>query len=133
MLRRFTVSTKGNNDIIDITDKVAEAVKESKLKEGACLVFSPHSTVGITVMEYESGLISDVKEFLDRLIPKSGYKHNKTWSEENGHSHIRSLLIKPLLTVPVENGKLLLGDWQQIVLIDFDVRARERKIIIKLI
>lgn len=131
---QFSISTKGNNDIIDITSQVAEEIKKSEVKDGICLISCPGSTCGITTIEYEPNLIEDFKEFLEKLAPSNkDYKHDKTWSEKNGQSHLLSVLFKPFLTVPVENGKLLLGTWQQIVFCDFDNRSRDRKIIIKII
>ena len=131
---RFSIRTKGNNDIIDITDKVSQAAEKSKAKEGICVISSPGSTIGITTIENEPGLLEDFKEILEKLIPaKKDWRHNKTWGEENAQSHMRSSFIKPFLTVPIENGKLVLGTWQQIVFIDFDSRSREREILVKVI
>jgi len=131
---RFTISTKGFADIIDITSQVSEVVKKSKISDGICLISSPGSTCGITTIEYESELLKDFKEFLEKIIPSNKeYHHDKVWGEKNGFSHIRSALIKPFLTVPIENGKLVLGTWQQIVLVDFDNRPREREIIVKVV
>ena len=131
---KFLISTKGKNDVVDITSKVAEEVKKSKIKEGICLISCPGSTCGITTIEYEPNLIEDFKEFLEKLAPSDkDYKHDKTWGEKNGQSHLLSALIKPFLSVPIENGKLLLGQWQQIVFIDFDSRPRSREINIKII
>ena len=131
---RFSLSTKGLNDIIDITNKVSQTVKESKAKDGICLISCPGSTCGITTIEHEPNLVADFKEFLEKLAPSNrDYRHDQTWGDANAPSHIRSALIKPFLTVPVEDGKLVLGQWQQIVLIDFDNRPREREIIIKII
>ncbi|HPC37666.1 MAG TPA: secondary thiamine-phosphate synthase enzyme YjbQ [Candidatus Paceibacterota bacterium] len=127
------MSTKGNNDIIDITEEIVRAVKESKAKEGFCLVFCPGSTVGITNLEAEPNLIEDFKEFLEKLAPSDkAYHHDETWGEKNGFSHLRSALIKPFFVAPIENGDLILGNWQQIVLVDFDSRPRQREIIIKI-
>jgi len=131
---RFKVSTKGFNDIIDISDRVSEIVRKSKIKEGLCLISSPGSTVGLTTIEAEPNLIEDFKEFLEKIAPSDrSYRHDQTWGERNAPSHIRSALIKPFLTVPIENGELVLGTWQQIVLIDFDYRPREREIVVKII
>jgi len=131
---RFKISTKGSNDIIDITDEVSQAVEKSKVKDGICLISCPGSTAGLTTIEYEPNLIEDFKEFLEELVPSDKkYRHDQTWGENNGFSHIRSALIKPFLTVPIEDGKLVLGTWQQVVLIDFDSRAREREILVKVI
>jgi secondary thiamine-phosphate synthase enzyme len=131
---KFRVSTKGFSDIIDITSRVEEAVRNSKIKEGICLVSSPGSTVGLTTIEYEPQLLKDFKEFLEKIIPSDKkYHHDDVWGEANGFSHLRSSLIKPFLTVPVENGKLVLGQWQNLVLVDFDNRPREREVIVKVI
>ena len=131
---KFSISTKGFTDIIDITDKVSKAVKDSKVKDGICLISCPGSTAGITTIEYEPELLKDFKEFLEKIVPSDKeYRHDKVWGEKNGFSHIRSSLIKPFLAVPIENGKLVLGTWQQCVLIDFDNRPREREVIVKFI
>lgn len=131
---RFSISTKGFNDIIDITDKISEIVKNSKVKDGICLISSPGSTLGLTTIENDPNLLGDFKEFLEKLVPSNKpYRHDETWGDKNAPSHIRSALIKPFLTVPIENGELALGQWQQIALIDFDNRPREREIIVKAI
>jgi len=131
---RFTISTKGFTDVIDITSRVAEIVKKSKVRDGICLISCPGSTAGITTIEYEPELLKDFKEFLEKIAPSDKeYHHDKVWGEKNGFSHIRSALIKPFLAVPIENGKLVLGQWQQITFIDFDNRPREREVIVKVI
>lgn len=131
---RFTVATKGFNDVIDITDKVSEIVGKSKIKEGLCLISCPGSTCGITTIEAEPNLIGDFKEFLEKIVPSNrSYRHDQTWGDKNAPSHIRSALIKPFLTVPVEDGKLVLGAWQNIIFLDFDNRSRNREIIVKII
>lgn len=129
---RFTVSTKGLCDIIDITSRVEEAVKKSGVKEGICLISSPGSTVGITTIEYEPRLLEDFKELMEKIAPSNkSYHHDEAWGEANGFSHLRSALIKPFLSIPVENGKAVLGTWQQVVLVDFDSRPREREVLVK--
>ncbi len=131
---KFKVSTKGFTDIIDITNEVFDIVRKSKIKDGICLISSPGSTCGITTMEYESGLIEDLKKVLEKIAPMSkDYEHCKKWGDCNGYAHIRSALVKPFLTVPIEDGKLVLGTWQQIVFIDFDNRPREREIMVKIV
>jgi secondary thiamine-phosphate synthase enzyme len=131
---RFSLRTKGFNDIIDITNKVSEAVKKSKIKDGICLISCLGSTVGLTTIEADPNLLEDFKEFLEKLAPSNrSYRHDQTWGDNNGSAHIKSSLIKPFLTVPIENGKLILGQWQQIILIDFDNRSRQREILIKII
>jgi secondary thiamine-phosphate synthase enzyme len=130
----FSIKTKGFNDIIDITPKVEECVKKSEIKEGTVLIFVPGSTVGLTTLEYEEGLIKDLKQTLEKIAPQNQeYEHNKRWGDGNGFSHIRSALLPPSLTIPIQNSQLTLGTWQQIVLIDFDNRPRERKVIVKVI
>ena len=129
---RFKIHTKGFCDIIDITPKVEELVKKSKVKDGICIISSPGSTIGITTIENEPQLLKDFKELMEKLVPSDKkYHHDEVWGEANGFSHLRSSLIKPFLTVPVEEGKLVLGTWQQIVFIDFDNRPREREILVK--
>jgi secondary thiamine-phosphate synthase enzyme len=131
---RFSIKTKGFNDIIDITGQVQEEVKNSKIKNGICLVSSPGSTCGITTIEYEDGLIEDLKRALERVAPMDeDYEHCKKWGDCNGYAHIRSALMKPFLAVPIEDGKLALGTWQNLIFIDFDNRPREREIVVKVI
>ena len=103
---KFNISTKGFNDIIDITDRILEIVKNSKIKDGICQISCPGSTVGLTTIEAEPNLIADFKEFLEKLVSSNRpYHHDKTWGEKNAPSHIKSALIKPFLTVPIEDGK----------------------------
>lgn len=131
---KFSVPTKGFNDIIDITADISKSIEKSKVKEGICLVSCAGSTVGFTTIEYEDGMIEDLKKVLDKIAPMTkDYEHCKKWGDCNGYAHVRSALINPFLTVPIENGKLLLGTWQQVVLIDFDNRPRTREIIIKVV
>lgn len=131
---KFSLATKGSNDIIDITGKISQEVKNSRVKDGICLISCPGSTCGITTIEYEPNLVTDFKEFLEKLVPKNkAYRHDQTWGEANAPAHLLSALIKPFLTVPIEDGKLALGTWQQIVLIDFDNRERKREITVKVI
>jgi len=131
--RSFTVNTKGYSDIIDITGKVTEAIDNSSIIEGNVLVFVSGSTAGITTIEFEPGLRKDYPEFFEKLIPsKKTYHHDNTWHDGNGHSHIRASLQGASFTVPFVNKKLLLGTWQQIILVDFDNRSRNRNIIVQL-
>lgn len=131
---KFTLSTKGFNDMIDITEEVSQAVKESGAKDGICFISCPGSTCGLTTIEYEKGVIEDLKRALEKIAPMSeDYEHCKKWGDCNGFSHVRSALIQPFLTVPIEEGKLTLGTWQQIVFIDFDNRPREREIFVQVI
>ncbi len=129
----FSVETKGNNDIIDITRDVQSALSGSDLREGSALLFVPGSTAGLSTIEYESGLLKDYPEFMESIIPSGRtYHHDETWQDGNGFSHVRAALQGASLTVPFSNGKLLLGTWQQIILIDFDNRSRKRNVIVQL-
>ncbi|WP_376790373.1 secondary thiamine-phosphate synthase enzyme YjbQ [Thermoflexus sp.] len=131
---RLTVRTYGNNHVVDLTEQVAEAVTRSGLKAGIVTVFVPGSTAGLTTMEFESGAVEDLQHWLEEAIPASReYRHNLRWGDQNGHSHLRASLIGPSLTIPFQDHRLLLGTWQQIVLIDFDIRPRRREIIIQMI
>lgn len=126
---RFTISTKGHSDIIDITDTVRKFVLEQKVKSGILLVSVKGSTAAVTTMEYEEGVIHDLKAVLEKLAPEDAeYEHHKRWGDRNGAAHIKSALIGTSLVLPIENGSIGLGTWQQIVLIDFDMRPREREI-----
>lgn len=131
---RFKISTKGLNDIIDITPQIKKETEKSGTKDGICLVFVAHSTCSITTIEYEQGVINDLKRALEALAPmNTNYEHCKKWGDCNGYAHVRAALMKPELAIPIQDGKLILGQWQQVVLIDFDNRPREREIIIKVI
>lgn len=128
------VKTKGNSDIIDITPDLKEFIKNEKLKDGIVFLSVIGSTAALTTMEYEKGLVKDLKNAFEEILPyKDDYAHNFTWSDDNGHSHLRSSFIKTNLFVSVTEAKLDLGTWQQVVLIDFDTRARDRKIVVKII
>jgi len=130
----FSILTKGHYDFIDITERVEEIVEKSGVEDGLVLVFCKGSTSAITLMEYEEGLIEDLKEAFERIAPEFGdYKHHLRWGDRNGAAHIKSAMIKPSLVVPLEEGKLWLGTWQQIVLIDFDERPRQREVIVKIL
>ncbi|UCG35483.1 MAG: YjbQ family protein [Candidatus Omnitrophota bacterium] len=132
--RYIELRTKGNTDIIDITPGIENVVDEEGVSDGILFLSVIGSTAGLTTMEYESGLEKDLKESFDKLLPyKKDYAHNFTWSDDNGHSHLRSSFIKTGLFVSVTDGRLDLGTWQQVVLIDFDTRPRQRKIVVKII
>ncbi len=129
--RAFSISTAGHCDIIDITSYVKKVVFDSNYKEGIVNVFITGSTASITTIEYENGLLNDFKNVLDKLVPyNKDYEHHKRWKDDNGHSHIRASIIGPQITIPFSNANLVLGTWQQIVVIDFDTRAREREIVV---
>lgn len=119
-------------DIINITPHIQKAVEDRG--SGFVNVFVQGSTGGVTAMEYEDGLKYDLKRMFGEIIPRErDYRHNRTWGDENGHSHLRASLLKPSLTVPFRNGKLLLGTWQQIVVLDFDNKKRKRKVIVQIV
>ena len=129
----ISIGTKGYCDIVDVTHEVQKVINENGLKEGNALVFIPGATAGVTTIEYEPGLLKDYPQFFEKLIPSNAkYAHDETWDDANGFSHIRSSLQGASLTVPFSNTKLMLGTWQQIVLVDFDNRSRKRKVIIQL-
>ncbi len=129
----FNIKTSGNTHIIDITDEVQSVISSNNFTEGSALVFVPGSTAGITTIEHEPGLLKDYPEFWEKLIPSGKrYHHDDTWHDGNGHSHIRAALQGASFTVPFSGGRLLLGTWQQIILIDFDNRIRNRNIIVQI-
>jgi secondary thiamine-phosphate synthase enzyme len=125
----LSLSTHGDADIRDITDQVANVVSKSGLAAGTATIFCPSSTSALTTIEYESGVLSDLRRLFEEIIPVNReYAHNARWHDGNGHSHVRAALLGPSLTVPFVDGRLTLGTWQQIIFIDFDNRARRRSI-----
>jgi secondary thiamine-phosphate synthase enzyme len=128
----ISLQTKGFSDIIDITSPVAAIVEGSKMKNGAVTIFCVGSTGAVTTIEYESGVLEDLKKAIERMAPSDiPYAHDRRWGDGNGFSHVRAALVGPSLTVPITRGALALGTWQQIVFIDFDNRKRQRKIIVQ--
>jgi secondary thiamine-phosphate synthase enzyme len=128
------LSSKGENDIIDITNNVEKILLESKLKNGIITLFVVGSTAAITTIEYEPGLEQDFPNMLEKIAPKGiEYQHDNTWHDGNGHSHLKASLIGPSLTIPFINGQTSLGTWQQIVFVEMDTRSRERKIVVQII
>ncbi|NMG83288.1 MAG: YjbQ family protein [Methanosarcinales archaeon] len=129
----ISVSTRGNVDILDITDDVSSLLRKSNFKSGIVTVFVHGSTAALTTIEYEPGLIEDMKRMLEQVVPQGiEYKHNLRWGDGNGHSHIRASLLGPSITVPFQDSSLMLGTWQQIVFIDLDNRPRSRDIIVQI-
>lgn len=129
----FHINTKGNGDIIDVTQNVQGLVGKSSLSNGIATVFIPGSTAGVTTVEFESGLVSDLKGAFDRLVPTElDYAHDARWGDGNGFSHVRAALLKGSLTVPFSGGGLTLGTWQQIVVVDFDNRPRKRRVVVQI-
>ncbi len=131
--RELKLTSSGELDVINITEKIDDIVRESNVRNGACFIFTRSSTSAVTVMEFEPGLVEDVKAMLNRIIPKDyHYEHEKKWHDGNGHSHVRSSFLKPDIYIPIVNGSLALGTWQQIVFIELDIRPRERSIIVQI-
>ncbi len=131
--RELQLRTKGGYDVQDISDYVMRAVEESQLTSGTVTVFCPGSTGGLTTIEYESGVVQDLKQVLDAITPPDrDYRHHERWGDDNGRSHIRAALIGPSLTVPFVGGRLTLGTWQQIVFCDFDTRPRTRSLVVQI-
>lgn len=125
--------SKGENDMIDLTEKIQEIVKKQNPSNGVVVVFVVGSTAAITIMEYEPGLVTDFPGMLERIAPKhQQYEHQKTWHDDNGHSHVKSSLVGVSLTVPLVDGKLALGAWQQVVFLELDTRPRSRKVLVQL-
>lgn len=133
--RELNIKTAGNCDVVNITDQVAQAVAQSEISDGTVTVFNVGSTAGITTTEYEPGLVNyDLKAAFEKIAPENArYEHEQTWHDDNGHSHVRASLLGPSLSVPVIAGRLALGTWQQIILIDFDTRPRTRTVICQMV
>lgn len=124
--------TTADTDIQDLTQDVAQILAQSGIREGQVLVFTPGSTAGITTIEFENGVVFDLEQAIERLAPQDmHYEHDARWGDGNGYSHVRAALLGPSMTVPVVDGQLQLGTWQQVVLCDFDNRPRERRIIVQ--
>ena len=130
----FVVETKRRTDILDITTQVERAVSKSGISSGIVVVFTPGSTAGLTTIEYESGAISDLKDAIARIAPEGmAYAHDARWGDGNGFSHVRAALLGPSLSLPLREGALVTGTWQQIVLVDFDNRPRSRRVEVQII
>ena len=131
---KIELNTDGMTDIIDLTARVASAIAESGLKAGTVTIFAPGSTAGITTIEYEPGLIQDLPTLMQKLIPAGvPYQHDATWGDGNGYAHLRSALIGTTFTTAVVAGQPILGTWQQIVFLEFDNRARQRRVCVQII
>jgi secondary thiamine-phosphate synthase enzyme len=132
--KNIGVRSRGEDDIIDITEETSKAVKEEKIKDGVVILFISGSTAAITTIEYEPGLLYDFPAMLSRLAPRNiAYQHDNTWHDGNGHSHVRASLLGASLAVPFKDRNLLLGRWQQIVVVEMDTRQRERKIVLQIL
>lgn len=135
-VKNFSLSlrTNGNADIHDITDQVANLLSKSGLASGTVTIFCPSSTSALTTIEYESGVLSDLRRLFDEIVPTNReYAHDERWHDGNGHSHVRAALLGPSLTIPFVEGQLTLGTWQQVIYLDFDNRPRQRKLVVQLI
>jgi len=132
--RTIVFSTEAEMDIVDVTKDVADILDEATVSDGVVTIFVPGSTGAVTTMEYEPGLIKDMEELFEKVAPRDHYYHHEErWHDKNGHSHVRASLIGPSVMVPFRDKRLMLGTWQQIVFFDFDVRARERELIVQII
>jgi secondary thiamine-phosphate synthase enzyme len=126
---RLEFSTQGDGDVIDLTDGVESVVRSSGIEHGVATVFVPGSTAAVTTMEFEPGGVHDLREALDRLIQREGeYEHNRLNHDSNSHAHMRAAIVGPSESVPIEDGRVATGTWQQLVLIDFDDRPRRRTV-----
>ena len=133
-MKMIDVELDGFGDMADITKEVEEFVRESGVREGAVLVFNVGSTGAITTIEYEPGLKKDLPRIMEKIAPYGEhYEHHKTWGDDNGSSHVKASIIGPSLLVPFKDGKLMLGTWQQIVVINFDTRRRKRRVILQIL
>ncbi len=132
--RRVSLDTQGNCDVRDITAEVRNELRRTGMRDGIVAVFVPGATGGVTTVEFEDGLVRDMKEMFDAVAPEGKrYYHDQKWHDGNGHSHVRASLLGPSLTVPFSDGELMLGTWQQIVFIDFDVRQRSRALVLQFV
>lgn len=130
----ISLSTRGDTEVHDITDAIANVLSKSGLKAGIVTVFCPSSTSALTSIEYENGAVSDLKRLFDEIVPQNReYAHNARWHDGNGHSHVRAALLGPSLTIPFLNGKLTLGTWQQVIYVDFDNKPRRRELVVQMI
>lgn len=128
------ISTKGQGDAHDVTDEVARAVAESHIRTGIVTVFVVGSTAGVTTIEFESGAIHDLNAVFEELAPRDGeYQHHLRWGDDNGSSHVRAALLGPSVTIPFRDQELMLGQWQQIAVVEFDTRPRRRQIVVQII
>ncbi len=126
------LKSRGFSDVIDITAQVESVVNKSGIKDGLATVFVPGSTASITTIEFEPGVVGDLKDALERLVPSDiAYAHDARWGDGNGFSHVRAALMKPGLTVPVVEARLTLGTWQQVVFVDFDNKGRSRRVVVQ--
>jgi secondary thiamine-phosphate synthase enzyme len=132
--KKLTLQTNGNGDTIDITPGVERAIKETQLASGVVTLFVVGSTAALTTIEYEDGAVNDLSRAIERIAPRGmEYEHHLRWGDDNGHSHVRAALVGPSLSIPFVGGRLTLGTWQQIILIDFDTRPRQREVVAQIL
>jgi secondary thiamine-phosphate synthase enzyme len=132
--KNLDLHTKGEGDIVNITDEIRSAVRESGLSSGIVTAFVPGSTASITTTEFEPGVFEDLPAALQRIAPREAeYAHHRTWGDDNGRSHVRASIMGPGITVPFRDERLLLGTWQQIVLVELDTRARRRTLVLQIL
>jgi secondary thiamine-phosphate synthase enzyme len=130
----LALATRGNTEILDITGQVLHLVQQSGLRSGIVTVFCPSSTSGLTTVEFEPGAVADLKRLFEDLVPtKRDYSHNATWGDGNGHAHMRASLLGASLTIPFVEKALTLGTWQQIIFVDFDIRTRQRELVVQMV
>jgi len=130
----LSLNTEGHTDIHDITDVIEDVLSQSGLKSGTVTIFCPSSTSGLTTIEFENGALTDLKRLFDEILPQNReYAHNARWHDGNGHSHIRSSLLGPSLSIPFVEGRLTLGTWQQVIYLDFDNKPRRRELVLQMI
>ena len=131
--REINLQTRGNGDIIDITGDIAQQIADTDVNSGTVTIFIAGSTAGITTVEYEPGLVADLQSLWQRIAPADiPYQHDRRWHDGNGHAHVRASLLGASLVVPFHNKNLTLGTWQQIIVVDFDNRARSRQVILQI-
>ncbi|MBO8179265.1 MAG: YjbQ family protein [Archaeoglobus sp.] len=134
MIKEIEVELDGFGDMTDITDEVKNFVKESGVESGAVPVFSIGSTGAITTIEYEPGLKKDLPRIMEKIAPYGEhYEHHKTWGDDNGSGHVKASIVGPSVVVPFQNKRLILGTWQQVVVINFDTRRRKRKVLLQIL
>lgn len=132
--REFSVDSAGGSHVYDVTEQVRQIVEREGLREGLATVFIPGATASVTTIEFESGAVADLRRAVEQLAPlRQHYRHDARWGDGNGFSHVRAALLGPSLAVPVAGGRLLLGTWQQIVVVDHDNRARSRRVVVQLL
>lgn len=131
---QISFQTRGDGDIVDITEAIAGKIQAAGISSGVVTAFVPGSTAALTTIEYEPGLLADLPELFERIVPSNvSYQHDKTWHDGNGFSHLRAALVGPDINIPFVNGQLQLGTWQQVVFLEFDNRPRDRKVILQII